>query len=296
MDVGLVGLGTMGGRMAVRLRDAGHGVIGHDLRPEAREHVRAEDIEVVDTLRQLTDALPAPRIVWLMLPAGDTTSAVIDALVGLLDPGDLVVDGGNSDFRSAPDRAASLSQQGVSFVDAGVSGGQWGWKDGYGITAGGSKADVTRLEPILQALAAPGAYARVGGVGAGHLAKAVHNGVEYGVMQAYAEGFALLSAHDDVDVVTAVQVWQRGCSIRSWLLEQTLAALEGNPALDGITHRVDDSGMGRWTTQEAVRLGVPTPVLTAALHARFTSRDDDRRAQRLLAAARRQIGGHAAHA
>ncbi|MFC7549780.1 NADP-dependent phosphogluconate dehydrogenase [Plantactinospora sp. GCM10030261] len=292
MRLGMVGLGRMGGPMARRLVEAGHGIVGHDEAEAARRRAGRSGVETFDELDDLVAALLPPRVIWLMLPAGAATGAVLDRLAGLLATGDLVVDGGNSDWRDAEPRAAALAAVGVGFLDVGVSGGQWGWRHGYGLTVGGPPEQVELVWPGLIALAAPGAVARVGPTGAGHFVKAVHNGVEYGLMQAYAEGFALLSA-GDVDASTALRVWQAGCSARSFLLEQMVAALAENPTLDGVGAAVADSGMGRWTAAEAVRLAVPTPVLSAALHARFASRDAHQPANRLLAAARAQIGGHA---
>jgi 6-phosphogluconate dehydrogenase len=282
--------------MARRLFDAGHDVVGWDIASEALDRVRDGGVKVVADLRALVDALPAPRVVWLMLPAGAATGQALDQLAGLLSAGDLVADGGNSDWRQAGHRSGQLAAAGIRFVDVGVSGGQWGWRHGYGIIVGGAPTDFERLRPVLTALGAPGAVDRVGDVGAGHFVKAVHNGVEYGLMQAYAEGFALLSAHEDLDALTAMRVWQAGCAVRSFLLEQTVTALANNPTLADIGDAVADSGMGRWTAEEAIRLGVATPVLTTALQARFASRDKDQPANRLLVAARAQIGGHSTHA
>lgn len=290
MQIGLVGLGTMGGRMLARLRDHGLDVVGCDPDDAARAEAVAAGATAVASVEELVPALTGPRAVWLMVPAGVVTGTLVGRLGELLDAGDLVVDGGNSDFRDAVPRAEQLARRDIGFADVGVSGGQWGWKTGYGLTAGGTAADVERIRPALAALAAPDGYAHVGGLGAGHLAKAVHNAVQYGVMQAYAEGFALLSARDDVEVLPAMQVWQNGCSIRSFLLEQMVTALHANPTLVGVPGRVSDSGMGRWTAEEATRLGVPTPVLSMALQARFASRDNGA-AARLLSASRTQIGG-----
>jgi 6-phosphogluconate dehydrogenase len=292
MHIGLIGLGTMGGRMLVRLRDHGHDVVGCDVSASARTTAANAGIRAVATVDELVAALSAPRVLWVMLPAGDTTSAVLRELADLLTVGDLVVDGGNSDFRDADARATLLGQHGIRFMDVGVSGGQWGWKTGYGLTAGGAAEDFERLRPTLEALSAPSGFAHVGGIGAGHLVKAVHNGVQYGLMQAYAEGYALLTAHQDVDVVSSLRVWQNGCSIRSFLLDQMLTALRDTPALDEVPPQVPDSGMGRWTVEEATRLGIPTPVLRIALQARFASRDDGA-AARLLSASRTQVGGQA---
>jgi len=231
-----------------------------------------------------------------MLPAGAITAQVLDQLAELLSPGDLVVDGGNSDWRHAGPRSERLAAGGIRFLDVGVSGGQWGWRHGYGLSVGGALADFERLRPVLEALAAPDAVAPVGPVGAGHFVKAVHNGVEYALLQAYAEGYALLCAHQDLDALAAMRVWQAGCVARSFVLEQTVAALADDPALAGVGTAVAETGMGRWTAEEAIRLAVATPVLTAALQARFASRDDTRPANRLLVAARARIGGHSGHA
>lgn len=292
MQIAFAGLGRMGGPMARRLTEAGHEVAGFDVSPDALERAASGGVKTAASLDGLVAAVQSPRVVWLMLPAGQATSTVLAQLADLLDPGDLIADGGNSDWRDAQPRAAELAARGIRFVDVGVSGGVSGWRHGYGLTAGGAPADVQRLQPVLAALAARGAAARVGDTGAGHFAKAVHNGVEYGLMQAYAEGFALLSARGDVDALASLRVWQAGCAVRSFLLEQITAALTANPGLDGISAAVADSGMGRWTAEEATRLGVPAPVLTMALHARFASRDTAQLANRLLVAARAQIGGH----
>jgi 6-phosphogluconate dehydrogenase len=285
----------MGGPMARRLTEAGHEVAGFDVSPGALEQAARAGVKTAASLDALVAVMQPPRVVWLMLPAGPATSQVLAQLADLLGAGDLVVDGGNSDWRDAGPRAAELAARGIRFVDVGVSGGVSGWRHGYGIMVGGAPADVDRLQPVLAALAAPAAVARVGDTGAGHFAKAVHNGVEYAVMQAFAEGFALLSARSDVDALAALRVWQAGCSVRSFLLEQITAALAANPELEGVGAAVADSGMGRWTAKEAIQLGVPTPVLTMALHARFGSRDTAQLANRLLAAARAQIGGHRTH-
>lgn len=292
MQIGLIGLGRMGAGMARRLVGDGHQVVGFDLSAESSAQARADGATTVDSVAELVAALTAPRVVWLMLPPGQPTQDGIDATLPLLDEGDLLIDGGNSDFRDAPARAAQATDRGVGFMDIGVSGGQWGWKNGYGLMAGGSTEDYSRIEPVLTSLAAPGGASRVGSVGAGHRVKAVHNAVQYGVMQAYADGFALLDAAEDVDTLEALRAWQGGSSVRSWLLEQILAAYEENPTLEDVSARVTDSGMGRWTAEEAIRLGIATPVLTAALHARFTSQDDTHLGSRLLSAARHQIGGH----
>lgn len=290
MQIGLLGLGKMGGGMALRLARGGHQVIGADLSEASRERARENGAEAVATLREMIERLDAPRVVWIMLPPGEITRSAVEALSELLSPGDLVIDGGNSDFRHAPINQALLAQRAIRFTDVGTSGGQWGWENGYGLMVGSDEETYLRIVPFLDALAAPGGHSRVGGVGAGHLVKAIHNGVQYGILQAYAEGFALLEAHPEVDTLAAMTAWQGGSSIRSWLLEQTVAALQENPTLDGVVSQVSDSGMGRWTAEEAIRLAIPTPVLTAGLQARFASRADSA-PQRLLVAARGRIGG-----
>jgi 6-phosphogluconate dehydrogenase len=292
MQVAMIGLGTMGGGMVRRLVAGGHEVVGIDLNPAARDAAAASGATTSGRLEDLARWTAVPRVVWVMLGAGEPTSTTLAALADLLEPGDLVVDGGNSDFRDAATHQERLSCNGIRFVDVGVSGGQWGYRSGYGLMVGGSAQDVADLQPVLDSLAGGDGSSRVGEVGAGHLVKAIHNGVQYAVLQAYAEGYALLARHAGLDALAALRAWQGGSSVRSYLLEQVIAALEQNPTLDGVTTLVPDSGMGRWTAEEAIRLAVPTPILTAALHARFASRDDGA-ANRLLAAARDQIGGKA---
>jgi 6-phosphogluconate dehydrogenase len=283
----------MGAKMAPRWTTAGLRVIGFDIDEQARRDL-AGPIEVADSLAGLVGALLRPRIIWLMLPPGDATARGIVEVVRLLEPGDLVVDGGNSDFRVSIRHAEELASRGIRFMDVGVSGGIWGYIDGYGVTAGGSREDFESIEPVLEALAAPGAYAHVGPMGAGHYAKMAHNAVEYAVMEAYAEGYELLRASElPVDVLSAIATWQAGCSIRSWLLGHFVDALRANPKLEGIPGSASDSGMGRWATEEALRLGVPIPAITAALFARFESRRPESPAIQAVAAMRRQVGGHA---
>lgn len=290
MQIGVLGLGKMGGGMALRLVQGGHDVVGTDLSDESRARAEANGARAVPNIAELAASLDSPRVVWVMLPPGEPTRSSIAELSGVLAPGDLVIDGGNSDFRDAATNESVLRAKGVRFADVGTSGGQWGWQNGYGLMVGADDATFEQLVPFLEALAAPGGYSLVGGVGSGHLVKAIHNGVQYGIMQAYAEGFALLEAHPEVDTLAAMNAWQGGSSIRSWLLEQTVAALSENPTLDGVGDQVSDSGMGRWTAEEAIRLAISTPVLTAGLQARFASRADSAQ-QRLLVAARGRIGG-----
>lgn len=294
MCIGMVGLGKMGAHMVGRLRRGGHEVVGFDANPDAVAAVAAQGADGVSSLRDLVAALPAPRVIWLMLPAGEPTETVIGALGGLVDRADMIVDGGNSDFRDSLRRAGHLREAGIGFVDVGVSGGVWGATEGYGLLVGGDAAQVERLRPFCEALAPADGYAHVGPAGAGHFAKMVHNGVEYGVMQAYAEGYELLTASDlAIDVPAVVDVWAHGCSIRSWLLQLLAQALARNPHLDGVKGWVSDSGMGRWTMEEAVRRAVPIPAISAGLFARFTSRQDDSPSMQAIAALRQEVGGHA---
>ncbi|MDP8932362.1 MAG: decarboxylating 6-phosphogluconate dehydrogenase [Actinomycetota bacterium] len=286
MKIGMVGLGRMGGNMATRLRGHGHDVVGYDRDPGNRD---------VDSLRSLVDRLEREprRTVWLMVPAGEPTDATIEELGTLLDRGDLVVDGGNSNFRDSLRHAAQLAEHGIVFVDAGVSGGVWGLEEGYCIMAGGSEDDIAHLQPVLDALVTAGGFAHVGPVGAGHFTKMVHNGVEYGLMQSYAEGYEMLRAGElDIDVPAAVEVWRHGSVVRSWLLDLLSDALRGDPELESVKGWAEDSGEGRWTVQEAVNLAVPAPAIASALFARFASRQEDSPAMRVIAILRRQFGGH----
>jgi len=283
VKIGMVGLGRMGGNMATRLRNAGHEVIGY-ARSSASE---------VNSLEELVAALGPPRTVWIMIPAGDPTEQTIARLGELLDAGDLVVDGGNSNFRDSIRRGRSVSERGIGFIDAGVSGGIWGLDNGYCLMVGGSSDDVGRVRPIFEALAPPDGFAHVGPLGAGHFTKMVHNGIEYGLMEAYAEGYELLRTSElGIDVPAAVAAWRYGSVVRSWLLELLVGALQEDPGLAHIRGYADDSGEGRWTVDEAVRLGVPAPVITAALYARFASRQTDSDRMKVIAALRKAFGGH----
>jgi 6-phosphogluconate dehydrogenase len=286
VQVGMVGLGRMGANMTERLRRAGHDVIGYDRNPETSE---------VASLDELVKRLEGPRTVWLMVPAGDPTEETISALAELLDEGDLVVDGGNSNFRDSLRRAEELNGRGILFCDAGVSGGIWGLAEGYCLMVGGTDEAIRRLEPALVALAPEAGHAHVGPSGAGHFVKMVHNGIEYGLLQAYGEGFQLMQASSefpDLDLSQVAEVWRHGSVVRSWLLDLAARALEQDPALEGIRGYVDDSGEGRWTVLEAVRSGVPVPAIADSLFARFDSRDDDPFAMKLIAALRQEFGGH----
>ena len=285
MKLAMIGLGKMGANMAERMRRHGHTVVGVD--PDVPE----ADASSVTELPQL---LEPRRIAWSMVPAGEVTSSVMGRLADLLEPGDLVVDGGNSNFRDTIRHGEMLAEAGVGFVDCGTSGGVWGLEEGYALMVGGSDDDVSTVTPLLEALAPPDGFAHVGPTGAGHFTKMIHNGVEYGMMQAYAEGYALLdSAPFDVDVRAALGSWQQGSVVRSWLLDLLVRALDETPELDGIASVAADSGEGRWTVQEAVEAGVSAPVISAALFARFTSqhRDDDV-SMKVISALRNQFGGH----
>ena len=292
MQLGLVGLGKMGANMRDRLRDAGIDVLGYALNPETRD---------VDSLTELVDRLSIPRAVWVMVPAGDPTQETVAQLATLLAKDDVVIDGGNSHYTEDQRNAELLARTGIGYLDCGVSGGVWGRDNGYGLMVGGTGEHVERLMPVFDALRPEGpreeGFVHAGGVGAGHFAKMIHNGVEYGLMQAYAEGYELLAAADMVtDVPAVMKAWQRGTVVRSWLLDLLVAALDLDPQLDGLTGWVQDSGEGRWTVEEAINHAVPVPVISAALFARFASRQPDSPAMRAVAALRQQFGGHAVRA
>jgi len=292
VQLGLVGLGKMGANMRDRLRAAGIEVLGYARTPGTRD---------VDSLAELAERLPAPRTVWIMVPAGDPTRETVAQLAGLLAEGDLVVDGGNSRYTEDRVNAELLARHGIGYLDCGVSGGVWGRNNGYGLMVGGVKEHVERLMPVFDALRPEGprdeGFVHAGDVGAGHFAKMVHNGVEYGLMQAYAEGFELLEAAEVVtDVPAVLKAWRRGTVVRSWLLDLLVAALDGDPKLAELRGWVQDSGEGRWTVEEAINHAVPVPVISAALFARFASRQDDSPAMRAVAALRHQFGGHAVQA
>ncbi|AEI10537.1 phosphogluconate dehydrogenase (NAD(+)-dependent, decarboxylating) [Cellulomonas gilvus] len=290
MKIGLVGLGKMGANMRERLRRAGIEVVGFDRNPEVTD---------VDSLADLVEALPqGERVVWVMVPSGPVTDGVITELAGLLAPGDAVIDGGNSYYQDDVPHAELLAAHGIGFLDAGVSGGVWGLENGYGLMVGGDAALVERVMPVFDALRPPGervdGFVHAGTVGAGHYAKMVHNGIEYGLMQAYAEGYELLAAKDLVtDVHGTMRAWTQGTVVRSWLLELLVRALEEDPGLAAIDDWVEDSGEGRWTVDEAIDLAVPAPVISAALFARFASRQGESPAMKAVAALRQQFGGHA---
>jgi 6-phosphogluconate dehydrogenase len=287
MDIGLIGLGKMGGNMRERLRRAGHTVVGYDRNP---------DISDVDSLEAMVAALPSPKVVWVMVPAGDITRQTIRSLKDLLGSGDIVIDGGNSRWTDDQANGEMLAEKGIGFIDCGVSGGVWGLENGYALMAGGEQKYVDQVQPIFDALKPAGEFGWVhaGKVGAGHFSKMVHNGIEYAVMQAYAEGWELLTKVDEVDNVTEVfRSWREGTVIRSWLLDLLVAALDADDQLADIRGYAEDSGEGRWTVEAAIDNAVPMPAITAALFARFASRQDDSPAMKAVAAMRNQFGGHA---
>ena len=297
MDIGMIGLGRMGGDMARRLMRGGHRVVVYDSQPEAVQSLVAEGADGASSIEELAGQLPSPRVVWVMVPSGEPTESTIDALADALSPEDVIIDGGNSNYKDSVRRAASLAERGLFFMDAGTSGGIWGLEEGYSIMVGGDPEVFRRLEPVFQTLA-PGSdrgYGRVGPAGSGHFVKMVHNGIEYGLMQAYAEGFELMRAKEEfgLDLAQIAGIWRHGSVVRSWLLDLTAAALDDDPGLETIQAYVEDSGEGRWTVQEAVDLNVPTPVISLALQARFRSRQEQPFGARLLAAMRNQFGGHA---
>jgi 6-phosphogluconate dehydrogenase len=289
MHIGLVGLGKMGGNMRSRLRKNGIEVTGF---------ARTREVSDVDTIEEMVSKISSPRIVWVMVPHGKPTDEIIDKLETLLDASDLVIEGGNSRFTDDVRHAEQLSKKGIGYLDCGVSGGVWGLENGYGLMVGGPKDLVDVAMPVFDALRPEGerseGFVHVGDVGAGHYAKMVHNGIEYGMMQAFAEGYELLNKKDIIkDVHGTFKAWQRGTVVRSWLLDLLVRALEEDPNLDRIRGYVEDSGEGRWTVEEAIANAVPMPAITASLFARFASRQDDSDAMKAVAALRQQFGGHA---
>ena len=297
MELGMVGLGRMGGNMALRLSKGGHNVVGYDPNQQVVQDYVKQGISGASSLEDLVGWLPPPRAVWSMVPSGEVTEATINRLGELLSPGDTVIDGGNSYYKDSMRRAAVLEEKDIYFLDSGTSGGIWGLAEGYCLMVGGDSDAFSRLEPILQTLAPAGdrGYGHVGPAGAGHFVKMVHNGIEYGMMQAYAEGFEIMEAKKefDLDLASIAEIWRHGSVVRSWLLDLTAAALQEEPDLSSLQAYVDDSGEGRWTVQESVDLAVPAPVISASLQARFRSRQENSFGARLLAAMRNQFGGHA---
>ncbi|HET7552664.1 MAG TPA: decarboxylating 6-phosphogluconate dehydrogenase [Gemmatimonadaceae bacterium] len=302
MRLGMIGLGRMGGNMTLRLLRAGHEVVGYDRDPEAIERIskegkgsaRAEAFGASD-LANLCAQLTAPRVVWLMVPAGKPVDDTIDTLLPHLAKGDVVIDGGNSNFHDTLRRGEELRARGIEFVDCGTSGGIWGLENGYCLMVGGDDAAVTRCEPIFLALAPEDGYAHVGPTGAGHYVKMVHNGIEYGMLQAYAEGYEILheSKHFDVDLRKVAAVWNHGSVVRSWLNELAERAFANDPGLADLRGYVEDSGEGRWTVQEAIDIDVPAPVITLSLLARLRSRQSESFGAKVIAALRHEFGGHA---
>ena len=297
MRIGMVGLGRMGGNMSRRLLASGHEVVAHDVSGDVVAALVGEGARGADDLASVVEQLDPPRAVWIMLPAGAVTQGALDQLAGHLSPGDTLIDGGNARWNDSVARGEALAASGVDFCDAGVSGGIWGRENGYGLMVGGPDAVVERLRPLFESLAPPGGFVHVGPTGSGHFAKMVHNGIEYGLMQAYGEGFALLASAgeefgiDQPKLAEVANAWRHGTVIRSWLLDLAALAL-AEESFERVQGYVDDSGEGRWTVQEAVDRGVPAPAITAALYERFSSRDPNLFSNRLLAALRGQFGGH----
>ncbi len=297
MKLGMIGLGKMGAGMAQRLQQGGHQVTGFDPEADARKALETKGISSADSLQALVKALPAPRVLWMMVPSGKVTDDTVNALLPLLGAGDTVIDGGNSNYKDSLRRAKLYAGKGLGYVDCGTSGGVWGLKEGYSMMIGGDEAAVERLRPIFETLAPAKnqGWGRVGPVGSGHFTKMVHNGIEYGLMQAYAEGFSILQHKSEfgLDLHQVADIWRYGSVVRSWLLDLTADALGKNPSLAGIAPYVPDSGEGRWTVDEAIDLNVPAPVITQSLIERLRSRDTESFADKLLSAMRNEFGGHA---
>jgi 6-phosphogluconate dehydrogenase len=296
MELGIIGLGKMGFNMAERLKLAGHKVVGFDFSKEATAKLTAAGSLGVDSLEDLVKNLSAPRAIWIMVPSGDPVDHTIASLEGLLSRGDTIIDGGNSNYKDTQRRHSQVTPTGIDFVDCGTSGGVWGLKEGYSLMIGGDKAPVERLTPIFEALA-PGkteGWGHVGPSGAGHFVKMVHNGIEYGMMQAYAEGFSILEAKDTLhlNLPQIARIWQKGSVVRSWLLDLTADALQKNPKLEGLEAWVPDSGEGRWTVMEAIDLNISAPVITESLIRRIRSREANNFTDRMISIQRGAFGGH----
>ncbi|TAM91799.1 MAG: decarboxylating 6-phosphogluconate dehydrogenase [Rhodanobacteraceae bacterium] len=297
MQLGMIGLGKMGNFMAQRLMQAGHDVVGFDLDDKARKALVDAGGKAVDSLDKLVTALQPPRAVWVMVPAGKIVDDTVSALNDKLGKGDVLIDGGNSNYKDDQRHATQLSGKGIDFVDCGTSGGVWGLEEGYSMMVGGNEQVVARLNPIFEALAPAKdkGWGRVGPVGSGHFVKMVHNGIEYGMMQAYAEGFSIFKHKEEfkLDLEQIAQIWRYGSVVRSWLLDLTADALKKDPELKDIAPYVVDSGEGRWTVAEAIDLDVPAPIITGSLIERLRSRDSDSFVDKLLSAMRNEFGGHA---
>ena len=293
MQIGFVGLGKMGGYMVERLLGDGHEVVAYDLSPDAVKTAEGKGAKGASSLEELASGLSPPRAVWVMVPHGDPTQATVRGLADVLSEGDVIVDGGNSPFGDDKAHASQLGEKGIHFVDAGVSGGVWGLEIGYCMMIGGGDADVELLKPALDTLAPPDGWLHTGPVGSGHFVKMVHNGIEYGLMEAYAEGFEVLRESDyELDLAAIAELWKHGSVIRSWLLELAADALKKDPDLTNTPAYVDDSGEGRWTVFEAINESVPAPVITLALQMRMRSRQDEAFAAKVNAALRAEFGGH----
>jgi 6-phosphogluconate dehydrogenase len=296
MELGMIGLGRMGANMTERLVKDGHRVVGFDPKPEARAQVETKGAESAASLEKLVASLKPPLTLWMMVPAGSITDGTVTALLPLLAAGDVLIDGGNSNYKDTLRRSSAAADKRIGYVDCGTSGGVWGLAEGYSMMVGGDEAVVERLKPIFETLApAPNqGWGRVGPVGSGHFAKMIHNGIEYGLMQAYAEGFSILQHKREfgLDLHQIAEIWRFGSVVRSWLLDLTADALDKNPTMDGIAPYVADSGEGRWTVDEAIDLDVPAPVITLSLLERLRSRDTESFSDKLLSAMRNQFGGH----
>jgi 6-phosphogluconate dehydrogenase len=296
MEIAVIGLGKMGSNMARRLLRGKHRIVGFDLSEESIRALESEGADGARTLREVAEKLSAPRVAWMMVPSGDPTEQTVDQLADLFSKGDIIIDGGNSNYHHTMRRGEKLKAKGIHYVDVGTSGGIWGLEEGYCMMVGGEEAVVDRISPVLETLApAPDrGWGRVGPLGSGHFVKMVHNGIEYGIMQAYAEGFELMQHKESfgLDMHAISEIWRHGSVIRSWLLDLTARALAENPGLDGIDAFVPDSGEGRWTVAESIELGCAIPVISMALQRRFRSREDSPFSDKLLASMRDQFGGH----
>jgi 6-phosphogluconate dehydrogenase len=297
MQLGMVGLGKMGASMTLRLLQGGHDVVVFDVDAEAVRKTAEGGATGASSLPDLVDKLTTPRAVWVMVPAGPITQETVDKLADLMQEGDTIIDGGNSRFTDSLKRAEALAEKNIQFVDAGTSGGVWGLSEGYCLMVGGDQETVARLEPIFTTLAPENGFARVGGSGAGHFVKMVHNGIEYSMMQSYGEGFEVLEKNGqfELDLAQIAELWRHGSVIRSWLLDLAASALSKNPRLEGVSDYIDDSGEGRWTLGVAIDQAVPMPALALALFTRFASREEELFAGKLISALRHEFGGHAVH-